>query len=165
LEKDTVEKWLGELDADAPAIGPETKYLADLTEANVSAFGNGFGKGRDNNGNELKVDGKVSPKGLFLPPPSRGAASVAYLVNKKARLFTADVGLNAPYNSIASPMVFELWGDGGLLWRSKPVQNSQDADHCEAPIGKIQILELRVLCPGSNSGAKAVWVEPRLTLK
>src|SRR6185437_2141216 len=157
LEKETVEKRLGELDADAPAAGTETKYLADLPEVNPLVDRNSFHKGRTDNRDELKVDGKLSPKGLFAPPASKGFSSVAYLVNKKALTFIADVGLAEWPSPSRTPLTFELWGDGGLLWRSKQIAGQQDTDHCEAFIGKVQTLELRVLCPGSNLGAKAVW--------
>ena len=86
-------------------------------------------------------------------------------MNKKALTFIADVGLAEWPSPSRTPLTFELWGDGGLLWRSKQIAGQQDTDHCEAFIGKVQTLELRVLCPGSNLGAKAVWVEPRVKLK
>ncbi|HEV7223627.1 MAG TPA: NPCBM/NEW2 domain-containing protein, partial [Pirellulales bacterium] len=165
LEKETVEKRLGELDAGAPAAGTETKYLADLPETNALVDRNLFSKGRTGNREELKVDGKLSPKGLFVPPASKGFSSVTYLVGRKARTFSADVGLAEWPSPSRTPLTFELWGDGALLWRSKQISGKQDTDHCEAFIGKVQTLELRVLCPGPNAGAKAVWVEPRVTLK
>ncbi|HUY89676.1 MAG TPA: NPCBM/NEW2 domain-containing protein, partial [Pirellulales bacterium] len=164
LDKETAEKRLAEIEGDAPAVAA-IKYLVDLPEATVIVDKNWLGKGRDDLGNDLKVSGQASPKGLFMPPPDNGFASVTYIVNKKALLFTADVGLSYPNRSSSTPLIFEVWGDGGLLWRSKPIKLGEDIDHCEAPLGKIQLLELRVLCLGSNSGAKAVWVEPRLTLK
>lgn len=164
LDKETVQKRLAEVEADAPA-GATIKYLVDLPAATVFVDKNWLGQGRDDLGNELRVNNQATPKGLFTPPPDKGFASVTYLINKKALLFTADVGLNAPYRSSSTPLIFEVYGDGGLLWRSKPIKLAEDVDHCEAPLGKVQLLELRVLCVGSNSGAKAVWVEPRLTLK
>ncbi|HVW39451.1 MAG TPA: NPCBM/NEW2 domain-containing protein, partial [Pirellulales bacterium] len=163
-DKDTAQKRIAEVAGDAPA-GAVTTYLVDLSELSFNVDKNWLGKGKDGDGRELKVNGQLSPKGLFMPPPDKGAASVSYRLNKKALLFTADVGLNFPYRSSSNPLFFEVWGDGGLLWRSKPIKLAEDVDHCEAPLGKIQILELRVLCPGDNFGAKAVWVEPRLTLK
>jgi hypothetical protein len=139
--------------------------LADLPETNALVDRNLFSKGRTGNREELKVDGKLSPKGLFVPPASKGFSSVTYLVGRKARTFSADVGLAEWPSPSRTPLTFELWGDGALLWRSKQISGKQDTDHCEAFIGKVQTLELRVLCPGPNAGAKAVWVEPRVTLK
>jgi hypothetical protein len=163
-DKDTAQKRIAEVAGEAPASAATT-YLVDLPELSFNVDKNWLGKGKDDDGRELKVNGQVTPKGLFMPPPDKGAASATYRLNRKALVFTADVGLNSPYRSSSNPLIFEVWGDGGLLWRSKPIKLAEDVDHCEAPVGKIQVLELRVLCPGDNFGAKAVWVEPRLTLK
>ena len=52
----------------APAAAT-IKYLVDLPEATVIVDKNWLGKGRDDLGNDLRVNNQATPKGLFTPPP------------------------------------------------------------------------------------------------
>ncbi len=166
LDRELAEKRVREIEAGEDAADGKLVYLVDMNEASVSSDDNRLYKGKDDSGNELKVDGKPTPKGLLIEPPKQGIAAATYIVSKKYRQFTADVGVSPfPSRASSSPLTFELVGDGALLWRSKPIKQPADADHCEANVSKVINLELRVFCPGSNSGAKAVWIEPRLILK
>lgn len=166
LERELAEKRIQEANAEGDAEGANLMFLADMTEESFSTDTNRLEKGRDDAGNELKVNGQPSPKGLMMQPPREGIARVVYAVNKKAKLFTADVGVNPfPYDAPSSPLTFMLLGDGAVLWTSPPIASPEQVLHCEVGVGKVINLELRVLCPKSNAGAKAVWIEPRLTLK
>jgi hypothetical protein len=50
--------------------------------------------------------------------------------------------------------------DGTPLWTSKPINMSRQPQECSVNIGGVEVLELRVDCPGRYEGAYAVWVEP-----
>ncbi len=94
-------------------------FLADMTETSFSTDTNRLEKGHDDAGSELKVNGQPSPKGLMMQPPREGMARAVYSLDKKAKLFTADVGVNPfPYNAPSSPLTFVLLGDGAVLWTS-----------------------------------------------
>jgi hypothetical protein len=56
-------------------------------------------------------------------------------------------------------------GDGRLLWKSKSVDAARVVQECEVGVAGVDVLELRVDCPGSYVNAQAVWLEPRVLLK
>ncbi|HVX61211.1 MAG TPA: NPCBM/NEW2 domain-containing protein, partial [Pirellulales bacterium] len=166
LEREVAEQRIQAAEAEGGDDAANVMYLADMTEASFSTDTNRLEKGHDDAGNELKVNGQPSPKGLMMQPPREGMARAVYSLDKKAKLFTADVGVNPfPYNAPSSPLTFVLLGDGAVLWTSPLIARPEQVVHCEVGVGKVINLELRVLCPKSNAGAKAVWIEPRLTLK
>jgi hypothetical protein len=53
-------------------------------------------------------------------------------------------------------------GDSKTLWKSKPIAKLDVYETCELRLDKIRKLTLRVICPGPNTLARAMWHEPIL---
>ncbi|GAG01894.1 unnamed protein product, partial [marine sediment metagenome] len=151
----------------AEALLPEETvvYLSDLPESEVRVGFGTFGKngslGYD--GKRVVVGGKPSPKGLSMHPLSNGASHVAYRLDGKFRSFSAAAAQNDDMGSSSTPMTFKVLGDGKLLWVSPPIQVKGAAQECRVDVSGVSKLELVVECPGIDSQAHAVWVEPRLS--
>jgi hypothetical protein len=62
----------------------------------------------------------------------------------------------------ATPLVFEVFGDGRRLWASSLVQKTGRVQECKVDVLGVETLELRVDCRRSNERAHAVWVDPVL---
>ena len=113
----------------------------------------------------VTVLGRLSPHGIFMHPPllpGGGEASVRYKLSGQYGSFTAETSLNDGPPECDTPLTFSVLGDGRLLWQSHPVRRQADADHCSVSVKGVDMLTIRVSCPGSPRGAHAVWVEPKL---
>ncbi|HVC92866.1 MAG TPA: PA14 domain-containing protein [Pirellulales bacterium] len=147
---------------------PKTQFLSELTEQNVFVVNEWFRKGQYMDLKPISVGGKPSPHGLLIHPHD-GISSASWDLGNRAEEFTCEVGVAdaaRPYQRTA--VVFEALGDGRLLWRSPPILKEQTAPcHLTAKdgIAKVRMLELRVVCPGDNAWAHAIWIEPRVTWK
>jgi hypothetical protein len=133
-------------------------YLSDLPESDVSAFV--YTKAS----NSL-VRRTPTPHGIFLHPPSRGFSHVVYGIPSGFRRFRTGVAIQDGTNGglgSGSPLTFEVWGDGHLLWQSGSVQRCGDVRECDIDVNGKTSLELRVVCRGDAYCAHAVWVGPRL---
>jgi NPCBM/NEW2 domain-containing protein len=119
------------------------------------------------------VNGNESPNGLSMCPNSNTYAEAKYRLGKAAKTFLASVALNdsaggaglAPgVGRIPTPLIFQVVGDSKLLWKSKPVDVSRSVQECKVDVSAVNVLELRVACPGSYVNAQAVWLEPRVEI-
>src|SRR5262249_55665562 len=115
----------------------------------------------------IRVNGKNSPHGLSMNPHAQGHASVKYELRKRARTFLASVALDDSaggsdlppgVGEIPTPLTFQVLGDGKTLWQSKPVNIARDVQEYKIDVSGVEVLELRVLCPGSGDNAYAVWL-------
>jgi WD40 repeat protein len=141
-----------------------TKHLCDMQEFEVvSEPAYGFNKRRFAD-KQIMIGDFQSPHGLGMHPPADGFSRVKYKLAKQWNTFKAAVGLNytAPRKP-ASPLTFEVKGDGKTLWRSEPVQEVGVKQEAQVDIRGVEVLELRVTCPGSHEHAHAVWLEPLVT--
>ncbi|HVC98148.1 MAG TPA: NPCBM/NEW2 domain-containing protein, partial [Pirellulales bacterium] len=165
VEKEAVEQKLEE--AGETGRTDTTQFLSELPETNVVVDNNWFGKGRNAAVNKpIHVAGKESPHGLYTVPTKNGNASVSYELGKKAKRLNLDVAIDDGEG--ANPrtaLVFQVWGDGVLLQTLGPVAVKGQVFGCELKVSTVKILELRVICAGSNNFAHAVWLEPRVTWK
>ena len=162
--KQTAEKRL----APTGAVVDEakTRYLTDLIETESKAARNFFFKGRSLGDEPIKVKDVASPHGLFMHPGKKNFAGVTYDLDRKSRRFKAEVGIDdTARGGPATPLVFEVWGDGKLMWQSKPVISKGQLQACDLNISRVKLLHLRVNCPGDGDNAHCVWIEPRVTLK
>jgi serine/threonine-protein kinase len=167
LTKTDVEKRIGEM-KDVASIravvplppGKDTTpyYLINLKQKELKCeFEARFNQG-------VHVNGKQYPMGLWLHPPNKGASYVVYRLPGRYSQFTGKVAIgDTPQNQPSvRPITFEVWADGKKrLWQSKPLQRSGETEEC--PILNIRgvgTLTLRVLCPGANNRAYAVWIDP-----
>jgi hypothetical protein len=119
--------------------------------------------------NTIIVDGKKSLHGLSMHPIANAFSSVKYRLGSKGGNLLASAALNDTAewpvgNQMGSrtPLTFIVIGDGKVLWRSKPVQLCGQTEDCKVSVAGVDILELRIECPGEQTHAQAVWMEPRI---
>ncbi|MCL6502436.1 MAG: NPCBM/NEW2 domain-containing protein [Pirellulales bacterium] len=180
LVKDKIERRLAELgeshsgiatDALAVATRGTVVYLSDLPEMNVqTAEAAPFSKGTIRTGSRLRprtleIKGTESPHGLVLVPPSSGYSTVSYRLSKRASQFRAEVGIADGAGRPATPVAFEVWGDGRRLAGPLAMDRTGVTVAVAVNVARVEVLELRVLCPGDNRNALAVWIEPHVLRK
>jgi hypothetical protein len=162
----------------APAPGEETPvgreadtptklYLSKVGGFDWAGYG-GLGKGTttaDTPTFKTVVNGVKHPLSLGMHPYSHNHSQVRYrLRGLKARWFTSSVAVDdSAGKGPESPLTFVVSGDGKTLWTSKPVQLARTTQECRIDVSGIDLLELRVNCPGGNNGAAAVWLDPYIT--
>jgi formylglycine-generating enzyme required for sulfatase activity/WD40 repeat protein len=150
------------------AIPPDLiAYLSDLKEFDYKGHG-AFGK----NGKvvdpdyliTILVNGARSPKGLWTHPLDKGEARVRYnLEGLNAHALKTKVAINDNLEKgSATPLLFQVLGDGKVLWESKPIKASGETQDCSANVQGVRLLELRVNCPGWFGHGNAVWLDPYL---
>jgi hypothetical protein len=177
-------KLLEELSKAAPirraALPASGLYLSDLPEFDVKVY-RAFGKNGDLGymaGNPISsrimVNGEECPNGLSLHSLSNDYSAVKYKLGGRYSTFLASVALNDSAGTpggppgigmIATPLTFQVWGDGKLLWGSKSIDTARSVQGCKVDVTGVDVLELRVECPGDYTNAQAVWVEPRVLQK
>jgi serine/threonine protein kinase len=116
-------------------------------------------------GHRVRVKGEVSLHGIFmhLPPDRPQRASVSFFLGKRFSTFDASVSLNDGPPE-CDPMIFTVYGDGKVLWRSRPVSSQADTQSCKGlSIHNVEKLTLEVRGNGDERGTHAVWIEPSLT--
>jgi hypothetical protein len=164
---------LGDKTKEAPAEAPAHKlfefgardYLSDLEQFDVKpgpwpiARNGKIGY----EAREIAVNGHPSPKGMGMhPPEGPGFASVKFRLDKKAAVFKAEGAVNDTPIAVAGRAVFEVLGDGKMLWQSAPVAKGENPAECIIDVSSIDVIELRTRAEGGNFGVNAVWLEPRL---
>lgn len=147
---------------------PQEVFLSDLQAQNV---GVGFGVfGTNGNlgyleGRQIAIQGKPSPKGLSMHPPTKGASRAIYNLPKGFAHFEATVGIDDSAAIQRTPVVFKVFGDNRVIWTSRPIQGAGQSQDCHVGLRGAKLLTLVVECPGDRANAHAVWCEPRLTTK
>jgi serine/threonine protein kinase len=122
------------------------------------------GKGPPPPSTDVCVRGQDSPHGLFMhPPPShKGAASITYRLGGQYQTFRGEATLNDGAPPCESAVAFLVYGDGKLLWKSRPMLSQGDGQICAVSVQGVQLLKVEVVCAGEPHGCHAVWVEPFL---
>jgi hypothetical protein len=161
--------------ADTPDVDPPpppsregpAAYLSDLEQLEVRSGPWPVSKnGQAGGGNAIKVAGVASPNGIGMhPPDAPGYAAARFRLGKQAAAFETTVALNDTAGTVFSQAVFEVYGDGRLLWESTPVKGPKQPQDCSVDVAGVDVLELRVHSQGSHLGLHAVWVEPRVYAK
>jgi len=111
----------------------------------------------------IKVGGTISPFGLSAQPQPNGSSRLAYRLDGAYKKFQGSVGLNDLAGESKTALVFQILGDGKPLWKSRPIRTFKDAEGFDLVVSDIRELTLVVDCPGDNTGARAEWMEPRLS--
>jgi serine/threonine protein kinase len=111
----------------------------------------------------ISVKGIVSPHGIGMHPSFDGPASVSYSLGKQYQTFEAKVSLNDSSPGTDSPMIFNLYGDGRLLWKSTPVETADDTQTCKVSVKDVDTLKLEVTGRKKLHGAHGVWLEPAVS--
>jgi WD40 repeat protein len=154
-----------------PPVGPSTavskpggvQYLADMPEFDVVKGVWELGKG-NLNGSAIKVNGVLSPHGLGMHPRDNSFTRVKYKLGKAWSTFKAAVGINdTSPDGPKDSLTFEVWGDSKRLWHFTVVRRAGFKEGLAVDVRGVDILELRVVCPGPCEGAHAVWLEPLVT--
>jgi hypothetical protein len=98
------------------------------------------------------------PKGLYAHAPS----SYVFNLGSKFKKFTATVGLQKGVSD-KSEVIFKLFGDGKLLYKSQPLHDTQTAQ-VEADISMVNKLKLTTESTKSdNSFCWSIWGNPRIS--
>ena len=139
----------------------KTVYLDDLQPIDFKIGYGRLGKHGDGPKDDSRctVKGVVPAHSLCTHPPNNGAAHVAYQLGGQFRAFKATATLG---ETSATPLTFRVFGDGQLLWQSRPLKTPEDSAECDVRVSKIKTLILQVHCPGSSVKAWALWVDPVL---
>ena len=137
---------------------PEPHYLTTMEEIEVKMGPWPLGKGRSGT-TPIVVNGVACKFGLGVHPPSRGFSSVKYQLGKKFRRLITGAALVIGKHTSRSAITFVVVGDGEVLWMSRPTQAEQ-VQICDVSVADVDILELRVQCPGDNHLAQACWLDP-----
>lgn len=117
-------------------------------------------------GRRVRVEGKVSPHGIFMHLSPQGEVkkcAISYRLDRLYRTFSTKVSLNdGP--KVCTPLTFTVHGDGKVLWQSKPVTSQADTQACnELSVPGIDKLTLEMTGTGDERGTHGVWIEPFLT--
>lgn len=148
----------------------ESLFLSELPYLSKKHANDWFATNGTVSGKRFTIYGKESPHGIFLHPKDRDFSEIYYNIGRKWTTFRSGVAVprmrdNGEEKGIGSPLTFEVLGDEDKLWTSKPVQDFGKPQWCEVNVEKVDVLKLRVRCPGSASYARAVWFEPQVTTK
>jgi serine/threonine protein kinase len=112
---------------------------------------------------KIIVNGVKYPLGLGMHPTNASSQMKFSLRGLKARRFNSLIAVNDTSSGSESPLTFVVLGDGKTLWTSKPVQMPKTTQKCNINVSGVDVLELRVDCPGGYNGAHAVWLDPCIT--
>uniref|UniRef100_K3X787 B30.2/SPRY domain-containing protein n=1 Tax=Globisporangium ultimum (strain ATCC 200006 / CBS 805.95 / DAOM BR144) TaxID=431595 RepID=K3X787_GLOUD len=174
-----VQKWD---DSDAGAADIDPVYLSNIKEYHYSIGYGTFGKGNqlgyasDSDARNLPagtatpstsvhINGEPRQRCLSTHPPSRGEAFVIYDLSDAYNRVVGAVGINDDVqNEILQQrsvsVVFSIVGDGKELWHSEPVSGVRQVEKFDLSVRNVHMLELKVICSGSNHCAHAIWIDP-----
>jgi hypothetical protein len=136
---------------------PERNYLYFRAEESAEAIQRGGLRVY-----RLRLDGKISYYALWTRPPGDGESRVVFRLAGRYRRFQGAAAIEDAARRCATPLVFRVLGDGQELWRSEPLQEVGGRQDFDVEVAGVDELTLVTECPGSNEGAFAIWVEPRL---
>ncbi|MCH8045260.1 MAG: NPCBM/NEW2 domain-containing protein [Planctomycetes bacterium] len=141
-------------------------YLDDLKEVSHEASrlgkrgATGFSK-RKGNPQLCWFRGKRLTHAISLHPARKSTANIIYNLEGRFSSLLTGVGiLDGAPNDAGSPLTFKVYGDGELIWTSRPIQKKNDGQDCKVSIRGVRQLKLEVNCPGSNDCAWAAWINP-----
>ncbi len=163
----TVEVGATDLTLTATFAGDEPEdaiYLSDLTPAAATnhwgpvELDQSNGEQGAGDGGPLTIDGVVYPKGLGVHAPS----TVTYEIDT-CSMFRASIGLDDEVGDNGT-VVFEVLGDGGLLYQSPVILGADAPLDIAVDIDGVTTLMLRVTDAGDNVyWDHADWGDARIT--
>ena len=109
--------------ASSDGIALETTFLDDLPDQAVSVGNGRLGKHGETgyfNPDKVKVRGTAPKHALSMHPPANGAATASYNLDGKYHSFSGIAAIMDDSKELQSPATFKLFGDGKLLWTSRP---------------------------------------------
>ncbi len=144
---------------------PIVVYLDDLQETSWKDGLLQLGKHNLNfNGGKYQWRGREPAHALMTHPQQNLTASVTYRLDGRYEKFSATTGIADEGGQGSSrPVTFRVVGDGRELWKSRPLQKSDEEAAFSVSVVDVKELILEVACGDENFKAEAVWFEPRLT--
>lgn len=133
-------------------------YVGSLRATNVKVWNNVFDKNA-----KFKMNGDEVSHCIYMHPDGKAAAQANFPLAGRPTVFRATIGIpkhEEGQTDSASPLTFEVLGDGVSLWKSKPVAKLDTYEICTVKIEKVKTLTLRVHCPEHNGWAHSVWFAP-----
>ena len=112
-----------------------------------------------------KMGLETVPHCVYMHTPARGDSEASYPLGGKWVGLRVAVGVPKPDDKtavLATPLTFEVLGDGKSLWKSEPVAGFDAFQTAVLRVEKVKTLTLRVNCPGHNGWAQSVWFAPVL---
>jgi alpha-galactosidase len=119
-----------------------------LDELDLSAATQGYGvpmKNKSLDGNTINIAGKTFERGFG----THAVSSLLILLEGKATIFSAQVGIDDEVAGREPAVEFELIGDGKKLWSSGIMRLGEAARFCSVQLAGVQKLEL-VVADGGN---------------
>jgi alpha-galactosidase len=119
-----------------------------LDELDLSAATQGYGvpmKNKSLDGNTMTIAGKTFERGFA----THAVSSLLILLEGKASMFTARVGIDDEVAGHEPAAEFEVFGDGKKLWSSGIMRLGDSARLCKVQLAGVQKLEL-VVADGGN---------------
>jgi hypothetical protein len=147
----------------APSDTPPRAFLADLEYFDLKITGDWWGKKGLLRGFKVAINGKNYPNAIAMCPVRESHGSISFRLGGKYQLLQTGMAMDdscAGLNKTA--VTFEVLGDGKSLWKSPPVKEMKKIGECKVDIIGVDVLELRVNCPGDHDHVHAVWLEPEV---
>ncbi|BAV06803.1 alpha-galactosidase [Filimonas lacunae] len=141
-------------------VSAQTVWLDQL---DLSAATQGYGvpgKNKSIDGKTMTIAGKTFSRGFG----THAVSSLTILMQGKASLFTAQVGIDDEVKGHEPAVVFEVYGDGKKLWSSGVMHLGDAAKSCSVPLTGVQKMELVVTDGGNgNYYDHANWADASIT--
>jgi hypothetical protein len=179
LAKAKVEKRLEAIEESVASNGVPTTvieevYLDDVQEESYRTL-DGWPLGKHGwlnkrEGWRAMLGGVTYKHALSMVPRPNSTSYVIYRLRGGCETFHATAGISnpkpakLPADRAKTPLVFVVYGDGKILWKSPPIQNPKTSAQCKVNVRGVARLMLEVRCPGPKNGAFAVWFNPRVTV-
>lgn len=111
-----------------------------------------------------RVGGLPAPRSLLMHPAPdfEEPASLTWRLPPGYRSFTVEATFNDSSEPKPETVVFSVFGDGRLLWRSNPLNPTGKGEECRVEVVGVSLLKLEVAAQGDVRGLHALWHEPRL---
>lgn len=166
LEKARVEKRIATVAAAGGGTG-QTIFLADLQEVEVRDVLDEkcFSKDAMLYGPPFAVNGKMHTKAIMALPKASATSVVTYRLPIGTTTIRGRVGIFTPNHAKrddqhASPLKFELVGDGRVMWSSPALAKRDDTAPFDNVIRGTSKLELRTTSTGHANNAWGAWLDP-----
>ncbi|HEV3005648.1 MAG TPA: protein kinase [Pirellulales bacterium] len=104
-----------------------------------------------------------SPHGLALHPADRSTARATFELKRRFRRFIGRTAINdTAAGRTETALTFRILDDSRVLWKSEPMRETGASAAFDVDISNVEKLVLEVDCPGPETAAHAVWLEPWL---
>ena len=105
--------------------------------------------------------------GINMHPWEHKPALVAFRLNRKFQTLRGKAGLNGHMGNTESsmPIIFTIYGDKRVLWKSKPLQKRGEFEEFNVEVEKVKVLTLSTQTGARNQWAHAVFADVVLVEK